>query len=239
MKRISIIVLVFAMVFLGCGSRNDGFSYPKSKIWAHRVNEPEQANMKMKTFDGIEVDLSYDVESGELFVSHDIDKNMMQLTFRQYLQLLDRPHKSYYWLDVKNLFDNPDAICDTILLLADVYGFKNKFFVESWDGNALIKAHKKGIQTSLWVDNVSVKNTTDIKRWFEKYSTIVGNVNPDALSAEYHMLHLLVDNFPDKNIYLWQTPAEYNDENVEITKEICRDPHVKVLLIDYDKPIKY
>lgn len=216
-----------------------GFAYPKSKIWAHRVNSPELANVKKKLFDGIEVDLAYDTDSGELFVSHDIEKDKMRLTFRQYMQMIDNPGDVYYWLDVKNLYDNADAICDTILSLAELYGFGNRFFVESWDGGALKKARAKGIMTSLWVDNIAEKSNPDTALWLNKYSRIISDVNPDALSAEYRMWHLLAGHFPEKNIHLWHTPADFTEENVSLTREMCHDRRVKVVLVDYDKSISY
>ena len=113
MKK-TVICLSFVMLLLCCLScssdSENGFSYPRNKIWAHRVNTPEEANTKLKKFDGIEVDLVYDTFTGEVFIGHDIDRNMMELTFRQYIQQINNPRKAYCWLDVKNLYDNPSAI---------------------------------------------------------------------------------------------------------------------------------
>ena len=215
------------------------FSGCEKKIWAHRVNSPEMANQKIKYFPGIEVDLVFDKATGELFVSHDIEGSNTKLTFRQYLQQVRKPGSIKYWLDVKNLQENPDAICDTILQLADYYEFANRFFVESWDVWALNIAKNKGISTSLWVENVYDFPEIDTLKWVEKVRKSIEYCHPDALSAHYRMRQLLNEYFPDIRINLWQTPAEFNDENVAITREICRDPHVKVLLVDYDKPVSY
>lgn len=231
-KRLIIIVIALACVqlaFTGC----------KKKIWAHRVNSPEVANQKIKYFPGIEVDLVFDKATGEVFVSHDINISNTKLTFRQYLQQVRKPGSVHYWLDVKNLYDNTDAICDTILQLADYYGFDGKFFVESWDVWALEKAKSKGISTSLWVENIFDFPERDTLKWVEKVRKSVELCNPDALSAEYRMRPFINEYFPEISVNLWQTPAEFNDENVMITREICRDPHVKVLLVDYDKPVSY
>ncbi len=231
-KRLIIIIIALAGIQLaltGC----------EKKIWAHRVNSPEVANQKIQHFPGIEVDLVFDKATSELFVSHDIEGSNTKLTFRQYLQQVKKPGSVKYWLDVKNLYDDTDAICDTICQLADNYGFRCNFFVESWDVWALSKAKEKGISTSLWVENIFDFPERDTLKWVEKVRKSVELCNPDALSAEYRMRQLLDTYFPEININLWQTPAEFNDDNVKITKEICHDPHVKVLLVDYDKPIKY
>lgn len=240
MKKITlaIVTTVFLVSLWSCENQEDGV-YTKNKVWAHRVNSSEEANIKTKYFQGIEVDLVYDTVSGDLFVCHEVDKNKMNLTFREYLGNIETPNRCHYWLDIKNLGEDTEAICDTILVLAKYFGFESHFFVESWDVRALDIAKGKGIITSLWVDNIADLPQADTLRWVEKVQQSVDLCNPDALSAYYRMRCLLDRYFPDMNINLWQTPADFNSENAEITQEICRDPHVKVLLVDYDKPISY
>lgn len=231
------VVLAVSLMLFGC-KNDDSFKYPKSKIWAHRVNNPEDANKKIGVFDGIEIDLVLDTVSGNVLVSHEID-NHNKLTFREFLRKIKKTGKTYYWLDVKNLYDDVDAICDTIIVLADEFGFRNHFFVESWHSWSLKIAKEKGLRTSLWVTNIFDSQEHDTLRWKSNVEKAITVCNPDALSAEYRMRKLLDEYFPENNIHLWQTPAAYNDENVKITREICLDPHVKVLLVDYDKPIAY
>ena len=215
-----------------------GVADTTSKIWAHRVNDPEEANVKTQDFAGIEVDLVYDKQNGNLFVSHEKDYGDA-MTFREYISKLNNPGKVHYWLDVKNLNEDAATICDTIIAIADEYGFNDKFLVESWYASAVKIANNKGIYTSLWVDNIATHDNPDVEAWHDKIAKRIAEAQPDVLSADYRMWQLLVEHFPDKNILLWQTPASYNKENVEITKRICRDPHVKVLLVDYDKPVNY
>ena len=209
-----------------------------SKIWAHRVNDPEEANLKTETFDGIEVDLVYDKQKNNIFVSHEKDYGDA-MTFREYISKMNNPGKVYYWLDVKNLNEDTETICDSIISIANKYGFDGKFVVESWYASAVKRVNQKRIYTLLWVDNIANQENPDVAAWYEKMSKRIAEANPDALSADYRMWQLLVKYFPDMKLHLWQTPASYNKENVEITKKICRDPHVKVLLVDYDKPVNY
>lgn len=210
-------------------------SMDKSKVWAHRVNTPEEANKKIKFFEGVEVDLVFDTSSGEIYVSHEIDHHTLW-TFREYLRHVTNPEKPYYWLDVKNLDANVEAICDSINSLAVDFGFQNRFFVESWHAYALRTAKEKGIQTSLWVDNIFERENPDTLEWRDKVANAIEIARPDAISAEYRMRQLMVNYFPEMSVNLWQTPAECTPENVEMTREICRDSHVKVVLVDYEKP---
>ena len=214
------------------------FEYPSSKIWAHRVNDPEETNAKTEAFDGIEVDLVYDKQNNNIYVSHEKEYGDA-MTFREYISKLNHPDEVHYWLDVKNLNEDTETICDTIIAIAYDYGFDGKFVVESWYASAVKQANKKGVYTSLWVDNIAAQDNPDTTAWFDKYSKRIDVGKPDALSADYRMWQLLVEYFPEMKLHLWQTPAEFTKENVRITKKICRDPHVKVLLVDYDKPVNY
>jgi len=240
MRGLFSLVAFSVIVFLCVSCADDtGFQYPESKIWAHRVNNPDDANIKIKNFKGIEIDLIYNKATGQLVVSHDQNDINKQITFRQYLQRIKKPNELYYWLDVKNLIDNTEAICDTINHLAEVFQFKDRFFVESWYAVALSRAKEKGITTSLWIDNLYDMKDMDTLKWLDNARHKISIATPDALSAEYRMWRLLVDYFPDNNIHLWHTPADYSEDNAKLTREMCHDSHVKVVLVDYDKPISY
>ena len=234
-KTFEFLILLLTIYSFSSCEKESGF-YTKSKIWAHRVNTPEDANKKIALFDGIEVDLVYDTITSNLYVNHDIGDN--SLTFNDYLKQLDNT-QTHYWLDVKNLHDTTGAICDTIIALSKKYKFKNKFFVESWSSVALKKAKEKGVMTSLWVDNIALDDEPDTTAWHEKVLEQIGIAHPDAISADYRMRDIIKQYFTDVNLHLWQTPFNYSEKNAAITRELCRDKQVKVVLVDYGQPILY
>lgn len=235
-KIFAFIILLLAICSFSSCEKGSGF-YTKSKIWAHKVNTPEEANLKIELFDGIEVDLFFDTTTYNLYVSHDEELNN-RLTFKEYLQQLNNT-KIHYWLDVKNLYDTTGAICDTIIALSKKHKFRNKFFVESWSSVALKKAKEKGIMTSLWVDNIALDNKPDTAAWHAKVLEQIEIAHPDAISADYRMRDIIKQYFTDINLHLWQTPVNYSEKNAAITRELCIDNQVKVVLVDYDQPILY
>jgi len=97
-----------------------------------------------------------------------------------------------------------------------------------------VKNH--GLHTSLWVDNF-YWTTIDTASWVEKINGQIQIANPDGLSCEYRMFGALTEWFPDKNIFLWHTPAELTPENAALTRTFCLHPSVKIVLVDYDEPI--
>lgn len=226
------------IVLIALLSCRDGSVYTRSKIWAHRTNTPEEVNKKSKKFKGIEVDLFYDALTGNILVKHDIDA-INPITFREFLGKIKKPHKLHYWLDIKNLNVDPETICDSIISITSDFDITNKYFIESWYADALICAKDKGVYTSLWIYNLLDMNDLDTLAWYNMASKKITMVQPDAISADYHMYELLVKFFPDYNIHLWQTPAEYNDYNIKTTKKLCDDDHVKIVLVDYPEPIRY
>lgn len=236
-KIFAFIILLLAICSFSSCEKGSGF-YTKSKIWAHRVNTPEEANKKIALFDGIEVDLVYDSITNHLYVSHDEDFNNC-MTFKEYLQRLNNT-KTHYWLDIKNLsYNNAVAIHAELSALSRKYKFKNKYFVESYNSWAIKRAKETGLVTSLWVNNIAIDDEPDTATWHTNVLELIETAHPDAISADYRMWKIIKQYFPDVNIYLWQTPAGYSVENAVITRELCRDKQVKVVLVDYDEPIEY
>jgi hypothetical protein len=53
-------------------------------------------------------------------------------------------------------------------------------------------------------------------------------------------MHPLLDAaFPNENILYWHLPENETPEGIALTRELCRTPNVKVVLVDYDEPISY
>ena len=248
MNKIYIIIVFVQIILLTAGcNKNDNpaqqndntFQYPQSKIWAHKANDTITAKTKAAKFDGLEVDVIYSDNANELYVGHNEEDTINNLTLKEWFESLDNPSHTCYWIDLKTLnTDNADAIGDKLVETLLSFDILNKTIIEnySWEGLNILK--KKGLHVLLWVDSLiwsDLDSAAIIKATKEK----IKNLSPDAISCEYHMFPLLTDSFPEQNIHFWQTPAELNDENAEITRQLCRNKSVKVVLVDYDEPIDY
>lgn len=213
------------------------YVYPACKVWAHGVNDTAVARQKAAYFSGMELDLNYSGYQHQLYVGHELYDTIYGLTFEQWMAAIPLPQQHWYWIDMKNLTeDNADTIARLILQVAETYNIKHKIMVEHGDEYALKILKNHGLYVILWVDNTYYSHRTN-EQWLKYTRRQTDYLRPDALSCEYRMYPLLPQSFPDYNIHFWDTPKEYNAENVAHTRMLCRDTAVKVVLVDYDRPV--
>lgn len=254
MKRnllsISCLLMIMAVLFICCekkepatneSSTKKTFKYPASKLWAHRANDTAIAQTKKQVFDGLEVDVMYSAEDNELYIGHDEWDGMYKLTLEEWFAALPEPQKTCYWIDMKNLdTDNAEIIGSKILGITEKFKITDNVMVENTDCAALKIVKEKGLHVILWVYNMYWNdNHIDTATWQKNTKEQIDILEPDALSCEYRMYPLLPESFPEQNIHFWHTPAELNDANAELTRTLCRNKSVKVVLVDYNEPIDY
>lgn len=217
------------------------FNYPQSKLWAHRANDTVVAQTKKQFFDGLEVDVMYSAEDNELYIGHDEWDGMYKLTLEEWFAALPEPEKTCYWIDMKNLDNNnAEIISNKIIDITERFHIKDKVMVEHTNWTALKTVKDKGLYVILWVYNMYWNDGhIDTTTWKNNIKQQIEFLKPDALSCEYRMFPLLPESFPEQNIHFWHTPAELNDANAELTRRLCRNESVKVVLVDYDEPIEY
>lgn len=212
---------------------------PEKKIWAHRVNDTTTAKVKEQLFSGLEMDIVYSSYQNKLFVCHNEEDTVNNLTLNQWFSALKEPKKNGYWLDIKNLnYYTADAIVMLVREVLEKYDIVDQAFLESSSEKAIKKVKELGLHTSLWVDNFHWSNI-DTVDWVNKVTKQIQVSHPDALSCEYRMFEALTEHFPDQFIFLWHTPAALNEENANLTRRLCKHPSVKIVLVDYDHPITY
>lgn len=245
MKRIHLLPALLFMALLVTGCRrppvqlDGGLLVPCNKVWAHQVDDTLTAQAKEKLFDGMELNIVYSASQHQLFVGHNVMDTIKGLTLQQYLASLKRPQELCLWLDLKNItYNTADSISELIKELLTPYGLLDRAFVESTDPWSLEIVKYHGLHTSLWVESFYYQGI-DTASWVEKVNERIQRAHPDAISCEYKMFGALTEFFPDHNIFLWHTPADMTPENVELTKTFCQHPSVKIVLVDYDQPIKY
>lgn len=214
-----------------------GLLLPKDKVWAHAVNDTVTAQTKEKYFGGMELDVIYSAYQHELFVGHNEQDTAKGLTLERWFASLDHPENMCFWLDMKNLTSiTADEISELVANILETYHVKDRTFIENYDSWALLRVKSHQLHTSLWVDSfswISVDTTT----WVEKIERQIQTAHPDALSCEYKMFGALTEHFSDQNLFLWHTPAPCTKENVALTRTFSDHPSVKVVLVDYDKPV--
>jgi len=241
-NTIKIILLSLILGFLGFSCQNNKFKYPKSKVWKHGVYSKYDAAKYEKIFDGMEVDLIYSSEKNDIYIGRIEDDANKNDSFDEWLAMLENPSKLRYWIDFKNLSAENCAKAIPILdSITSKYNIKKNVMVESQEIEPLQYARNAGFYVMLWVDDLywrrhEREDSIEVCRSIRNKINIL---NPDAISGSYRMYPILCDTFPKQNIHYWDTPKKYSEENAKFTKELCRNKSVKIVLVDYDKPIDY
>ena len=244
MKKFLTFSLIF-FTFFSCTKtdNHDGYKYPDSKVWKHRVNTKEELKDARKNFDGVEIDIFYVSEKNDIFVGHSYADTVNHLLFSDLLSSLRKAKKLCYWLDFKYLnVENAEQAISALNVIAERYKIKERIFIESWSQKALSVAKSNGFHTMLWVTSLSYKKYETLDDTISLLNNIrssINNLNPDAISCVSAMFPILCDSFPEQNIHFWDTPKKYTPENVESTKKICQNENVKIVLVDYPNPIDY
>ena len=244
MKRLITFTLIIITLF-SCGKTNEknGYNYPNSKVWKHRVNTTEELQQIENVFDGVEVDIIYSSAKNDIYVAHGYEDTINNLFLDEWLSVLEKPDKMHYWVDFKNLTSqNASKALEKLSSIVDKYDIRDKVFIESWNSNALRKAKNQDFHVMLWVDAISNHNHPTLEDTISIINKIRSNIEslePDAISCVYTMFPILCDTFPEQNIHFWDTPKAFTPKNVEFTKEICRNESVKVVLVDYPTPNDY
>ena len=237
-------IAIILLSSVSCRKTSDDFCFTRSKIWKHGVYSKYDAAKYERLFEGMEVDIVYSTEKDDLFIGRVEDDVQKAEYFDDWLAMLKHPVKLKYWIDFKNLSkENCVKAIASLDKLASKYGIKNNILVENQDLDALNHAKQSGFHVILWVDNLHYWRGPHTKNDSISICKIIRNkinkLHPDAISSEFTAYPMLCDTFPEQNIFLWDTPKDFTDENVRHTQELCRNKSVRVVLVDYPHPVDY
>jgi len=242
MKKFIYIVVLITVLF-GCdNATNVGikifYEHPETKIWAHKVGDPNDAQVKKDLFGGVELDVVYSAYQNTIFKGYYEFDTIMNVTIGDWLSSLDIVDNSHYWFDIKNLtVDNADDIAIILCELGDKYNIRNKIIIESPNYLGLKIIKKYNIAVLLWLDPLDGWTQNDTILWKNVVVSKVKDLQPTALSSNAKFYSLILDVFPDMDIYLWNTPIIDYEQNLKFTKELYEMDGIKVILVDYDEPI--
>lgn len=217
------------------------FPFSPNKVWAHRVNTLEEVEKKHQLFDGMEIDLIYSRHLNNFYVTHNEIDTLNGVLLDEWIKYIPNFEKNWFWLDMKNLNKkNADEIAALLVEILNKYGVFHKTICESKNVKALATLQKNGLAICYWINSdVSFRKITGDKLWKKRIERKIKRLRPNALSSFSWMHPLLDSSFPNENILYWNISEKETPESIECTKELCRLPNVKVVLVDYDEPIVY
>ena len=212
----------------------EGIGY-YNKIWAHRVNSLQKLNSALRYFDGIELDLVYNIDKDLLDVNHP-PTSSIGLSFSEYLNTLRKDNFPYIWLDLKNINEkNAPNILKRLLLLFNSKNYPlHKILIESRRADQLNIFKNEGFNVTFYLppnlykkDSLSLsKSILEIKKKIKAQPNI-------AISTSIDDYDIIKKEFPNKTKYIWAIVRPIHFQHFDIRK-VIKDKSVKVVLQNYN-----
>ncbi|WP_298368890.1 hypothetical protein [uncultured Lutibacter sp.] len=216
-----------------------------NKIWVHRVNELEKYSKARNFFEGVELDVVYDVKSKMFDVRHPPAPSI-SLNLWNYFKSEKIDDNFGFWLDFKNLdstnFKQSSNLLDSITKTLNIKS--GNIIVESVKPEYLYVFSEKGFQTSYYLP--SKLSELDNNNLTEQILIIKNKImlnKTDYISANAKDFKVMKLNFKDCKILVWNIindPPKINSLyrlKIAIVKlynkmKILGDENVKVVLVD-------
>jgi len=212
-------------------SKNQIFS---EKIWLHCVNSIERAKLMAEKYKGFEIDIIWDTDRNQFYVSHDPDPEIY-FPLCQMFDSIKNIQEHYFWLDFKNHNDENSVLAlDYLLQLAGKHKINHKnIIIESMNPYLLSDYTTAGFTTGfnlpIWDFNPYVASDKEIAEYAKQIDTMLSKCNVNYLSSDYLMYRFIKKYFPDSQMLLWH--LKENRYTTCVRKVICGDDNVKVVLI--------
>ncbi len=205
------------------------------KIWAHRANSAEKLDSALQYFEGVELDLIYDVE-GDFFDVNHLTSESVGLKFEEYLSTLDKTQHPLLWLDIKNL--NKDTAGNILDKLLRIFRKRNhplkNILIETRYADALPIFTKEGFKTSYYLPyDLRKRDEEKLQVVIRKIEKILSEQPSIGISTNHRDYHIIKEYFPNRRKYIWVLVPFINIDFFT-TKEILNDEKVEVVLINYN-----
>ena len=203
------------------------FYNSQDKLWSHRVLDTNLLVNISEEFNGVELDVFYNLDRNLFDVKYHDDDS--KITLDNYLNSCE-DLKLKFWVDFKNLNQkNVNPSIQLLNTLTKKYNLKAEMIIESNEIELLSKFKEEGFYTSYWLPNYhffnSILNINKIKR-------NILNYEPSVISMPYSSVWFYSRKFPNYPIHCW-TNDMVTDNDKEKIKNLSEKDNVKVILTDF------
>ncbi len=214
-----IFILIFFCLFYNETQSNKN---NKTEIWLHRAQDKlnfNNSNINKLKFDGAEIDIFFNENDREFYLSHDYPKNDSFQYFK--INKLKSLNNVKLWLDFKNLENVKIGEAISLKKKLKEISIKNVVYIESQNifKLKLLSSPKIKILYNLpliFEDKIFVS--------FLKYTLKLINFSNFSISANQY--NLIKDVFKSENIFI------YTVNNKAVLCKFIKDKAVKVILTD-------
>lgn len=206
----------------------------KEKIWAHRVNSLEKLKEATPLFNGVELDVMFDLENNYFDVNHPPAKSI-QLSLEKYLTSLPNPTSLKYWLDFKNLnVTNQQMALERLEALVDRFKLKpQQVIIESSNPEFLAIFQQKEYIVSFYLPaGMHKMPPQQLAITIEAIKTKLANNEEIYISSLYKDYYIMKEYFPERKKLLWNLFYDIYPYRGELY-HMLMDEKVEVMLLTF------
>lgn len=210
-------------------NNRDNFNFSE-KIWLHRVNSIERANIMTEKYKGIEMDITWVSDSAQFYVYHDDDtRPEIYLPLHQMFDSIKNIQNHYIWLDFKNLNEENTTLALDYLLKLKIN--RANVIVESGEPHLLSDFSAAGFATSYYLPifNPYTASENEITGYVKEIDTMLQKSNVNFISSDFVKYRFIKKYFPGSQVLLWH--LEKNRYTPYVRNILVRDKNVKVILV--------
>lgn len=210
-------------------------SFFSEKVWAHKTNSPEKAQINASRYFGIEIDVVFNDTTNQFDVYHPPFKGY-KCSLNEIFEYTSKNDKLIYWIDFKNLNKkNQIEALREINRLVSNFGIRpENIIIESTNFKYLLPFKENGIKTSYYLpQKLALLRSEELKIQLERITQNIRQYNPNYISSDYSDYKIIKQYFPDEKKLFWFTV--YGNNNKLKTRvllyRMLNDDNVKGLLI--------
>ena len=217
----------------------------RQRVWAHRVNSVGKLEEVSGLFEGLELDLVWQTDTGVFDVNHPPAPSI-GLSLESYFSSIEEPAKHRYWLDFKNLDSaNQSESLKRLKELARRFAIpQGNLVVESTSPELLLPFKQAGFYTSYYLPTDFLRTVADTsndqlteqeKQEIARIAQRAISTQVDGVSTYAQAYDFVVQNLPKTlDILLWDIELEHHRaHHLKRINTWLEDPRVKVILVKF------
>lgn len=233
-------LLVFMGVGLGIAYAYHYFPFKlehighTEKIWAWRVNNLEKQAYTQNRYNGVEVDVMFDMATEKFDVRHPINSSI-NLSLGEYLNHLN--HGKGLWIDFKNLDkENQIYALKRLNKITEKYNTsRSNLRIESLNPKNLMSFQEAGFKTSYYLPpNLHQLDGDDLENKINEITEKMSKYTTTTISTDIVNYEIAAKYFPRKKKMIWTLFTTFHNNfisNYFKTKRVVQDTTVEVFLI--------
>lgn len=237
MKKIFLCIPFVLLLILCYSCKKESNEVPpfqrELRIWLHHVNTIEKAFFFRDLYDGYELDVHFDTNTGNFYVKHDAIEPSI-LTLEEWLSAIYRPDLMGYWLDFKNLdTHNAFASFQKLESLRSSFLLSRTIVVESSSPSSLAPYENGHYLTSYYIPTFDPSSLTPQEEieYRDFIADRIKNTSITTISGYSSQLDFMQKWFLKLNKLVWYLDSTVPELKDSVINLVEKNQTVDILLV--------